>query len=97
MSEFEVVRSNVDGWDVRRAGESQALSNHPTREQAEEAVRRHGSEGKEVDVREDVFSEGPEEDLDVKSTLITSTAVLVGVIGLMVAAALIVALTNFGG
>ena len=36
MSDFEVVRSDVEGWDVRRTGEAQALSNYPTRELAEQ-------------------------------------------------------------
>ena len=40
MSDFEVVRSDVEGWDVRRTGEAQALSNYPTRELAEQAARK---------------------------------------------------------
>lgn len=104
MSEFEVVRSDVDGWDVRRVGEAQALSNYATRELAEEAARRQqdaedhsGSDADAIDVRQDVFSEGPEEDLDAKRTFLGAGAVMVGVIALLVIVALIVALTNFGG
>jgi len=104
MSNFEVVRSDVDGWDVRRVGEAQALSNYETRELAEEAARRQqeaedhsGGDADAIDVRQDVFSEGPEEDLNAKKTFLGMSAVMIGVIALLVIVALIVALTNFGG
>ncbi len=97
MSEFEVVRSDVDGWDVRRAGEAQALTNHPTREQAEEAARLQGGDADEIDVRQDVFSEGPEEDVNAKRTFIGMGTVMIGVIALLVIVSAIIALTNFGG
>ena len=81
MSDFEVVRSDVEGWDVRRTGENQALSNYATRELAEQAARKQqevehksGGTADAIDVRQDVFSEGPEEDLDVKKTAIGSAS-----------------------
>ncbi len=95
-SEFEVVRSDVDGWEVRRVGEAQALTNHASREEAEEAARLQGGDADKVDVRQDVFSEGPEEDVNAKKTFLGAGAVLIGVIALMVIVAVIVALTNFG-
>jgi hypothetical protein len=101
MGEFEVVRSDVDGWDVRRVGEAQALSNFPTRELAEEAARkeqeaehRSGSGSDAIDIRQDVFSEGPEEDLDAKKTLIGAGAVMIGVIVLIIVISVIVAVTG---
>jgi len=97
MSEFEVVRSDVDGWDVRRTGEAQALSNHPTKEQAEEAARLQGGDADAIDIRQDVFSEGPEEDLDAKKTFLGMGLVMLGVIALIIIIAAIIALTNFGG
>jgi len=104
MSEFEVVRSDVEGWDVRRVGEAQALSNYATRELAEEAAQKQqdaeeasGSSSGPVDVRQDVFSEGPEEELDAKRTLLGAGAVLVGVILLIVVIAVIVSVTGFTG
>jgi len=104
MSKFEVVRSDVDGWDVRRVGEAQALSNYATRELAEEAARkqqdaedRSGSDADAIDVRQDVFSEGPEEDLNPKKTFLGMGAVMVGVILLIVVIAAVVAITNFAG
>jgi hypothetical protein len=104
MGDFEVVRSDVDGWDVRRVGEAQALSNFPTREMAEEAARReqeaeHSSGGGSdaIDVRQDVFSEGPEEELNAKRTLLGAGAVLIGVILLIVVISIIVSTTGFGG
>lgn len=102
MSEFEVVRSDVEGWDVRRVGEAQALSNYATRELAEEAAQKQqeaeaesGSSSGPVDVRQDVFSEGPEEDLDAKKTLFGAGAVLIGVVLLIVVIAVILAVTGF--
>lgn len=104
MSKFEVVRSDVDGWDVRRVGEAQALSNYATRELAEEAARkqqdaedRSGSDADAIDVRQDVFSEGPEEDLNPKKTFLGMGAVMLGVILLIVVIGAVVALTNFAG
>ena len=104
MSEFEVVRSDVEGWDVRRVGEAQALSNYATKELAEEAAQKQqdaeeasGSSSGPVDVRQDVFSEGPEEELDAKRTLLGAGAVLVGVILLIVVIAVIVSVTGFTG
>ena len=101
MSQFEVVRSDVEGWDVRRSGETQALSNYATRELAEEAARkqqdvedRSGGTADAIDVRQDVFSEGPNEDLNVKKTAIGVGTVAIAVIVLMVVIALIVVLTG---
>ncbi len=101
MSDFEVVRSDVEGWDVRRTGEAQALSNYPTRELAEEAARRQqeaehhsGGTADAIDVRQDVFSEGPEEDLDVKRTLIGVSATVIGIILLIAAVAIFVVVTG---
>jgi hypothetical protein len=103
MSKFEVVRSDVEGWDVRRVGEAQALSNYETRELAEEAARRQqdaedrsGSDADAIDVRQDVFSEGPEEDLDAKKTFLGMSAVMIGVILLIIVIGAIVAITGVG-
>ncbi len=101
MSDFEVVRSDVDGWDVRRTGEKQALSNYPTRELAEQAARKEeeveghsGGAAQAIDVRQDIFSEGPEEDLDVKKTILGVSAVLVGVILLIAVVAILIVITG---
>jgi Uncharacterized protein conserved in bacteria (DUF2188) len=100
MSEFEVVRSDVEGWDVRRTGEKQALSNYPTRELAEQAARKEEdvegrSDGAEpIDVHQDVFSEGPKEDLDVGRTLLGVGTVLIGVILLIAVVAILIVVTG---
>ena len=44
MADLKVVKSDVDGWDVVRADEGVALTNHPTREQAEEAAHMRAQE-----------------------------------------------------
>lgn len=99
-----MVRSDVDGWDVRRVGEAQALSNYASKEQAEEAAtlqqeaeNESGAGSDAIDIRQDVFSEGPEEDLDAKRTLLGTGAVAIGVVLLIVVIALVVSLTNFAG
>jgi hypothetical protein len=101
MSDFEVVQSDVEGWDVRRTGEAQALSNYPTRELAEEAARRQqeaehhsGGTADAIDVRQDVFSEGPEEELNAKKTLLGAGTVLIGVILLIAVIAILVVVTG---
>ena len=101
MSDFEVVRSDVEGWDVRRVGETQALSNYPTRELAEQAARKQqeaehhsGGTGDAVDVRQDVFSEGPDEELNVKRTLLTVAAIAIGITLLIAIVAIFVVTTG---
>jgi flagellar biosynthesis/type III secretory pathway M-ring protein FliF/YscJ len=102
-SEFEVVKSNVDGWDVRRVGEVQPLTNHATREEAEEAARVQASFGQDddkgtaVDVRQDVFSEPEQGDVSVKKTGIAFVAMVLAVIAILVIFSVIVSLTGFGG
>jgi len=101
MSDFEVVRSDVEGWDVRRTGEAQALSNYPTRELAEQAARKQqeaehhsGGTADAIDVRQDVFSEGPEEELNVKRTLLTVAAIAIGIALLIAIVAIFVVTTG---
>lgn len=103
MADYEVVRSDVEGWDVRRVGEAQALSNYPTRELAEQAAERQqeaerasGSDADPIDVRQDVHSEAPGEDLDVKRTMISTGMIAAAVIFLIVVLAIIGAATGFG-
>ena len=103
MSTFEVVRSSVEGWDVRRVGEAQALSNFATRELAEQAARieneREGEAGDAdaIDIRQDVFSEAPGEDLSVKRTLLMVAAIVIFMIALIAVVSLIVSETGFTG
>ena len=101
MSDFEVVRSDVEGWDVRRTGEAQALSNYPTRELAEQAARKQqeaehhsGGTADSIDVRQDVFSEGPDEELHVKRTLLAVAAIAFAVILLIAVVAILVVTTG---
>ena len=98
------VRPNeVAGWDVVREDEGVALSNHPTREQAEEAARIRADEerlSEEGDEPVKVDTEHVHEIDDARQgmlpaflslgTLLIAVAVLIAVI------ALIGALTDFG-
>ena len=99
MSDFEVVRSDVEGWDVRRTGEAQALSNYPTRELAERAAHRqqqaeHHGVDTGIDVRQDVFSEGPEEGVNVRRTILTVAAIAITMILLIAIVAIFVVTTG---
>ena len=101
--DLKVVPSEVDGWDVIRADEGTALTNHPTKESAERAA--------EMRAREDSLSEegpgdvivdpdhphGIDDDREgVKTAFLSLTALLVGIGILAVVIALIGALTGFG-
>ena len=43
-SNLIVAPSDIDGWDVVREGDDVALTNHPTREEAEAAARLRADE-----------------------------------------------------
>jgi hypothetical protein len=99
-AEFEVVPDSVDGWDVVKRGESQSLSNHPTREEAEEAARRRGGQEQagevEVDVRDDDVHGIDEESRGMRIAFFSLGGLLITVLALIVVIALIASLTGFG-
>ena len=99
-TEFEVVPDQVDGWDVIKRGESQSLSNHPTREEAEEAARLRGSreqvEQVEVEVREDQVHSLDDESRGMRVAFFSLGGLLVTAAMLIAVIALIGALTGFG-
>ena len=59
-SDLIVAPSDVDGWDVVREGEDVALTNHPTREEAEAAARLRADEegGAEIEHEDHPVQEG---------------------------------------
>ena len=103
MADLKVVPSEVDGWDVIRADEGTALTNHPTKESAEQAAKMRARE-------ESLSEEGPGDvivDTDhphgiddarqgVKPAFLSLTALLIGIGVLIVVIALIASLTGFG-
>jgi cytochrome c-type biogenesis protein CcmH/NrfG len=98
--EFEVLPDEVDGWDLRKAGEEQALSNHRTREQAELAARLRGEEEEATDVRVTV-NERTVHQLDddtsgVRPAFLYLAALLAGIVLLIAVLALVGSLTGFG-
>jgi hypothetical protein len=98
--EFEVLPDEVDGWDVRKMGEEQALSNHPTKEQAELAARLRGEEEEASDVRITV-NERTVHHLDddtrgVRPAFLYLGGLLLGVVLLIAVLALVGSLTGFG-
>lgn len=93
-TEYEVVRSVAGGWGVRRKGEAQVLSYHDEREQAEEAARLHSSGGAEVDVRQDVSAEAPDQEVDAKRTFGLVALLGIGVFLLIVVVAVFLVLTG---
>jgi len=99
-AEFEVVPDEVDGWDVIKRGETQSLSNHPTRESAEEAARIRGSreeaEELEVEVHEDEVHHLDDESRGVRVAFFSLGGLLVTVAVLIALIALVGSLTGFG-
>lgn len=98
--EFEIVPDEVDGWDVKKRGEEQTLSNHATRASAVEAARLRGereqAEDVVVDVKENAVHRIDDEDRGMRSTF----AYLLGLLGvvtiLVVVISLVGSLTEFG-
>jgi Uncharacterized protein conserved in bacteria (DUF2188) len=91
MSNLVVVRDEVDGWDVIREDDPQALTNTPTKESAIEAARRfledEGGEG-EVVVHEDEVHGIDDTGRGVKLYVIA----LLGLLALIVAIIIVTAL-----
>lgn len=102
MSDYEVVRSDVEGWDVRRVGETQALSNYPTRELAEQAAQREqdaesfgASSPHPVEVHSELHSEAPEEELNLRRVLLIAGLIALTMIVLIAVIAIVTTSTGF--
>jgi Uncharacterized protein conserved in bacteria (DUF2188) len=98
--EFEVVPDEIDGWDVKKVGEEQALSNHPTRESAEQAARLRGEEEQadevRVTVKEREVHHVDDESRGMRPTFIALAALLLLITLLIVVISVIGATTEFG-
>jgi Uncharacterized protein conserved in bacteria (DUF2188) len=98
--EFEIVPDEVDGWDVKKRGEVQALSNHPTRELAEEAAWLRGEEEEADDVRitvdEKAVHHVDDESRGVRTTIVALVGLLALITLLIVVVSLVGSLTEFG-
>ncbi len=100
--DYEVVRSDVEGWDVRRVGESEAIANYPTRELAERAAQRDqhaenlgGSNPHPVEVHAELHSKGPEEELNVRRVVLIAGLILLTMITLIAVIAIVTTTTGF--
>jgi hypothetical protein len=98
MDRLEVVQSEAGGWDVVRAEDGVALSNHAKRETAERAARiRAGEEGGlEVTVDEKSIHKVDDEARGMRTALIALGALIVAVVILLVVLSLVGSLTGFG-
>ena len=103
MADLKVVPSEVDGWDVVRADEGVALTNHPTRESAEEAAKLRADEDSISEESEGEVIVDPEHphgiddsNRGMKTYFFSVGGLLVAVTILAVVIALIGALTGFG-
>jgi Uncharacterized protein conserved in bacteria (DUF2188) len=98
--EFEVVPDEIDGWDVKKRDEEQALSNHATRQSAELAARLRGDEEQADEVRVTVNERAvhhvDDETRGVKTAFLALIALLVAITLLVVVISLIGSLTDFG-
>jgi hypothetical protein len=98
--EFEIVPDEIDGWDVKKPDEEQALSNHPTRESAEAAARLRANEEQadevRVTVKERAVHRVDDETRGVRTAFLALGALLLLVTLLVVVISLVGALTDFG-
>ena len=100
---LKVQPSEADGWDVVNAEDGTGITNHPTRESAEEAAQIRAredsiSEETEGDVIVDTEHSHPIDDAEkgVKTAFFSLGGLLVLLAVLAIAIALIAALTGFG-
>lgn len=97
MPNLIVEPSEVDGWDVLREDDPQALTNTPTRERAIEAAERilagEGGDG-EVIVREDEIHRLDDTSRGVRTYVIALLGLLLAVIVIIVATSLLASWTN---
>lgn len=103
MADLKVVPSEVDGWDVVNVEDGVGLTNHPTRESAEEAARMRAAEDSiseegEGDVIVDPeHSHGIDDDQHGVKTAFFSLGGLLAIVTILaVAIALIASVTGFG-
>jgi hypothetical protein len=98
--EFEIVPDEIDGWDVKKRDEEQALSNHATRETAEQAARLRGREEEAGEVRVTVNERAvhhvDDETRGVRTAFLALIGLLVAITLLVVVISLIGSLTDFG-
>jgi len=100
---LKVVQNAVDGWDVIREDEETALSNHATREQAEEAARMRASEDRVSGEGDEPVEVKPREVHEIDDTRIGMRPAFFSLGGLLILVALlatviaiIAAVTGFG-
>jgi len=103
MADLKVQPSEVDGWDVVNVDDGVAVTNHPTREAAEEAARMRAAEDSLSEEREGAVSVDPahphgidDERTGVRTAFFSLGGLLVLVALIAVIVALIAALTGFG-
>jgi hypothetical protein len=98
--EFEIVPDEIDGWDVKKRDEEQALSNHATRESAEQAARLRGREedagAVRVTVNEGAVHQVDDETRGVRTAFLALIGLLVAITLLVIVISLIGSLTDFG-
>ncbi|CAN5509512.1 hypothetical protein BH10ACT11_BH10ACT11_12230 [soil metagenome] len=100
---LKVIQNEVDGWDIIREDEGVALSNHPTRESAEEAAAIRADEDRindagdaEVVVDTEHVHEIDDTREGVRPALLYGGALMAVVILLIVILAVTGSLTGFG-
>jgi hypothetical protein len=100
---LKVIQNEVDGWDVVREDEGVALSNHPTRDRAEEAAAIRADEDRVNDmgdtkvVVDTEHTHGIDDNREgVRPALMYGAALAGTVVLLIVILALTGSLTGFG-
>ncbi len=100
---LKVMQNEVDGWDVVREDEDQALSNHPTRGEAIAAAEIRSEEERMNDVGDTPVKVDTEHIHEIEDTrtgmkpaFLGGGALLLTVILIIVVVAVIVSVTNIG-
>jgi Uncharacterized protein conserved in bacteria (DUF2188) len=94
-----VVRNEIDGWDVVRDDEGVALSNHPTRQQAEAAAKLRAREehiSEPVVVAGGIVHHIDDTRMGMRTAVLALGGLLLAVTILVVVLALTGSLTGFG-
>ena len=98
-SQLEVLTNDYDGWDVKHSGTADAVSNHPTKEQAIEAAHKlaeHEDGEIEVVVKEEAEEEVSDESRGTKFYFLVVLGLLLIVTLIIVIVSAIGGGTEFG-
>ena len=93
---LEVLPNQYDGWDVKHEGTADAISNHPTKEEAARKIGEHEEGEPEVVVREEAEEAVSDEGRGTKFYFVVLLGLLLIVVLIIVIVSAIGSGTEFG-